>query len=106
MLATTLVAVSRVFVAGVVVVVNSDVVVALWGSGHKRGGWRLCWGAIGWPGSKCRRFRGAVSCFGAGDGVVVAVVDNVGNIDGSCAGIVSDDVAASKGVPGCVVRVW
>ena len=35
----------------------------------------------------------------------MAIVDNVDNIDGGCAGIISSDVAMSKGVPGCVSRV-
>ena len=38
--------------------------------------------------------------------MVVAVVDDVGGVDGGCAGIVSSDVAALGGVLGCVSRVW
>ena len=45
-------------------------------------------------------FRGAGDWFGAGEGVVVVIVDNVGNIDGGCAGIINDDVAAFTGT-GC-----
>ena len=53
---------------------------------------------MGWFCSECRRFRRVAGRFEAGDGVVVAVVDNVGNVDGGCAGVVSNDVADIAGV--------
>jgi hypothetical protein len=34
----------------------------------------------------------------AGDGLVVVVVDDVGNLDGGCAGVISNDVADIAGV--------
>jgi hypothetical protein len=37
--------------------------------------------------------RGAGGCFGARDEMLVAVATNDGNVDVSCAGIISDDVA-------------
>jgi hypothetical protein len=48
---------------------------------------------VGRPGSQCRSSRGSGGGFGAGDEVVVAVVDSVGNVDGGCACVVSGDVA-------------
>ena len=36
---------------------------------------------------------------------MVVVVDDVGVVDGGCAGIVVGDVAMSRGVPECVSRV-
>ena len=40
-----------------------------------------------------------------GKGVVVVVVDDLGLIDGGCVAVVSSDVAASRGVLGCLSRV-
>jgi hypothetical protein len=83
--------------AAVGTVVDDDVAVAVSGSGCERRGWGLGWGAVGWLGSECRHFRGAGGCSEAGSEVVVAVVDNVGVVDGGCAGVVGDDVADSGG---------
>jgi hypothetical protein len=93
--------------AAVGTVVDDDVAVAVSGSGCERRGWGLGWGAVGRLSSVCRRFRGVGSRFGAGDGLVVVVVDDVGNLDGGCAGVVSDDVADIAGVGGLVgVPSW
>ena len=60
----------------------------------------------------CHLFRGVGGWLGAGDRVVVVVDDSVDIIDGSvdmadggCVGIVNSDVAASRGLLGCVLRV-
>jgi hypothetical protein len=71
--------VSRGVVAGVATVVSSDVAVGRRGSECARRGWGLGWGVVGRLGSVCRCFRGVGSRFGAGDGLVVVVVDDVGN---------------------------
>jgi hypothetical protein len=41
----------------------------------------------------CRHFLGVWSWVEAGEAVVVVVVDNIVNVDGGCAGVVSGDVA-------------
>jgi hypothetical protein len=65
-------------VPGVVVVVSGDVAVTRGGSGCNGRGW----GAVGLPCSESRRFGGAGGRFGAGagEGVVVVVVDDTGVI--------------------------
>ena len=100
----TQVVVSRVVVTGVTVIVGRDVAVRKRGSGLERGGWRRCWCVVRWPGSECRRFRGAGSNFGAGDEAVVVVDDVVGVVDGGCAGVVSGGVAALEGQGGLETR--
>jgi hypothetical protein len=82
------------------------VAVIVSGSGCERRGWGLGWGAVGWLGSECRHFRGADGCSEAGSEVVVAVVDDVGVVDGGCAGVVGDDVAGDGGDDGLVGVVW
>ena len=89
-----------------IAVVGDDVALAAGGSGWETRGWGLCDGAVGRSGNECRCLRGAVSCFGAGDGVVVAVVNIVGIVDGGCAGVDGGNVAALGGALGCVSRVW
>jgi hypothetical protein len=95
-----LVVVFRVVAVVFVAVVGGDVAVAMGGSGCETRGCGGCRGAVGRLGSECRRSRGAGSCFEAGDEVVVAVVDSVGNVDGSvdvtdggCAGVVNGAMA-------------
>jgi hypothetical protein len=51
-----LVLVSRVVAGRVATVVDDDVADEQGGSGRGRRGWGACWGAIGRPGSVCRRF--------------------------------------------------
>ena len=87
--------------AGVVVVVNDDVVVATDGSGCMKRDWGLGWGAAVRSGSICHHLRGAGGSFGAGEELVVAVVD----VDGGCVGIDRGDVAALAGV-GELVTMW
>jgi hypothetical protein len=63
---------------------------------------------VGRPGSQCHRSRGAGGGFGAGDGLVAAVVDNVLDVDGGCAGVISDDTVGGGGdgrLQGAVVWV-
>ena len=52
--------------------------------------------------SVCRRFRGAGGVVGAGNGAVVVVVDDVGIVDGGCAGVDGGVVAALAGAGGLV----
>jgi hypothetical protein len=101
----TKVVISGVVAAVFIVVVGGDVAVVTGSSGRKTRGCGGCRGAVGRLGSECHRSRGAGSCFEAGNEVVVAVVDSVGNIDGGCVGVVSSDVAKVRGVLGCVSRV-
>ena len=51
---------------------------------------------MGWFCSECCCFRHVAGHFEAGDGVVVTIVDNVGNIDGSV-DIVNGDMAGVCG---------
>jgi hypothetical protein len=81
-LATALDAVSGVVVAAFVDVVGGDVAAKWQGLGLERRGSGGCRGAVGRLSKVCRRFCGARGGFGAGDRVVVAVVDNVDNVDG------------------------
>ena len=92
-----------VFAAGVAANVVSDVAAERRGSGLERGGWGLSWGTVGRPGSQCRRSRGAGGRFGAGEGVVVVVVNDVDVVDGGCADVVSGDVAGNGGSEGVAV---
>jgi hypothetical protein len=59
---------------------------------------------LGCYGSAYRRSRDAGDSFGARDEMLVAVVNNVGNVtvDVSCAGVVSDDVAGDRDRDGLV----
>ena len=93
MLDVALVVVFEVVAAGVAVAVVSDVAVEQRGLEWANEGWELGCGAVGRPGIECRRFRSFEGCFGAGDGAVVVVVDDVDLADGGCAGIVKGDVA-------------
>jgi hypothetical protein len=86
-------------------VVGCDVAVTMGGSGCKTGGCGLRWGAMGWPGRECCCSEGAGGSFEAGEKLLVAVVDDIGIIDGGCAGVVSSDVATSRGVLRCMSRV-
>jgi hypothetical protein len=80
--------------AGFVTVVGCDMAAGQQGSGHERRGSGGCRGAVGRLGKVCRHFCGARGGFGAGDRLVVAIVDIVGIVDGGCAGIVNDDMVA------------
>ena len=95
-----LVVVSRGVVAVVAAVVGSDVAAERWGSGLENRGRGLSWGAVGRHGSQCRRSAGAGGGFEAGEEVVVVVVDDVVDVDGGCAGVVSGDVAGLWGARG------
>jgi hypothetical protein len=90
-----------VVLAGVAAIVGSDVAFARAGSGCKGRGWGVSRNAVDWFGSECHRMRGAGGCFKARAEVVVAVVDDVGIIDGGCAAVVSSDVVMARGVSGC-----
>ena len=64
---------------------------------------------MGWFCSECRRFRRVAGRFEGGDGVVVAVVDNVGKVDGSvdvadggCVAVVGGDVAVVMELGGLI----
>jgi hypothetical protein len=89
--------------AGFVAFVHSDVAVAQGGSGCETRDWGVFWSAVSRPRSERRRLRGAGASKQAGDGVLV-VVDDVDNVDGGCACIVSGDVAAVLGKGGLVTR--
>jgi hypothetical protein len=91
--------VSEAVAAAVTAVVGGDVAVGTGGSGCERRGWEACWGAIALPGSECCRLRGAGSRFGAGEGMVVVVVDDT---DGGCAAVINGDVADGSGGDGWV----
>jgi hypothetical protein len=99
---SALAVVSEVVATVVATVVGDDVAAAMGGSGRKRRGWGLGCEGVGWSGNWSWHSQGAGGCFGAGDGVVVVVVNSVGSFDGACAGIVSSDVAA-LGVRGRLV---
>ena len=100
---TALLAVSGVATAGVAAVVGSDVAVVTGGSWCLIKGQGLGWGAMGWPGSECHRFQGPGGCFEAWDEVIVVVINDVGAIDGGCAGVVKGDVAGNGGGRGLVL---
>jgi hypothetical protein len=102
---TALDAVSEVVAAFSVGVGGCDVAVEWQGSGCKMGGCGLRWGAMGQPGRECHRSEGAGGSFEAGEQLLVAVVDDVGIVDGSCAGVVSGDMATLRGVLRCMSRV-
>jgi hypothetical protein len=76
---------------------DCDVVVEQWGPGLERRGWSLGCGVVDWPGSQHHYLGGASSGFEAGDEVLVMFVNDMGIIDGGCAGIISSDVAHSSG---------
>src|ERR1700733_8864272 len=85
MLHTALDAVSGVFTAGFVVIVNDDVAAEQAGSGCETRGWGARWSTIDGPGSECQRLQAAGrkdSCWGTSREVFVVVVA-VNNID-SC----------------------
>jgi hypothetical protein len=90
-----------VVLAGEAAVVGGDVAFAWAGSGCEGRGWGVSRNAVDWFGSECCRTRGAGGCFEARAEVVVAVVDDVGIVDGGCAAVVSGDVAMARGVSGC-----
>jgi hypothetical protein len=90
-LAVAQVVVPEVVVPGLAAVVGSDVVVAVGSSRCEVGGKGVSRGAIGWFGSECRRTRGAGGRFEAGEEVVVAVVDDVGVVDGADGAVDSGD---------------
>jgi hypothetical protein len=87
-----LVVVFRVVAAVFIAIVGGDMAAEQRGSGLKREGWGVCWGTVNWLGNVCHRLQGAGGRFGAGGKVVVVVVDDVGVVDGDCAGVVSGDV--------------
>ena len=101
---TALVTISGVFAAAVAAVVPSSVVLAQSGSGLDKVGWGHCWGAGVQPGSQCHHSGGPGGGSEA-EGEWVVVVNNVGIIDGSYAGVVSGDMAALRGVLGCLTKV-
>jgi hypothetical protein len=80
-----------VVLAGVAAVVGGDVAFATGGSGCKGRAWGVSRNAVDWFGSECRRTRGAGGCFEARGEVVVAVVDNVGVVDGADGAVDSGD---------------
>jgi hypothetical protein len=92
-------------VDGVVIVDGADVAVAIGGSGREGRGWERCCGAVVRPGGQCRRSRGLWGWFGAGEGMVVVVVDVVCVVDDGCACVARGDLASSGGVLGCVSTV-
>ena len=65
-LTTVQVVVSEVVAVEVAAIVGSDMAVAAGGSGHVRGGCRLCRRAVGHLGSVCHHFRGSGGGFEAG----------------------------------------
>ena len=94
----TQVIISGVVAAGVAAIVGGDVAVATGGSGLKRRGCGVCRGVVDQPGSQCHCLAGAGGGFGAGDEVIVVVINIVDSIDGGCAGVVSNDMAAFTGM--------
>jgi hypothetical protein len=86
-----LVVVPEVVVAGVAAVVGNDVVVAVGSSRREMGVHGGSRGAVVWFGRECRRTRGAGGGFEAGGEVVVAVVDDVGVVDGADGAVDSGD---------------
>ena len=94
--------------AGSAGVGGCDVAVERWGSGLTRGGCGLGWSRVDWPGIQRRLSVGA----GRGseveeERVVVVVVNDVGVVDGGCAGTVSGDVVVAVGmlsISGCGTR--
>jgi hypothetical protein len=60
---------------------------------------------VGWSGSECRRLHGAGGRFDVENGVLVAVVDDIVDGDGGCAGVVSDDAVDSGDGEG-LVTMW
>jgi hypothetical protein len=107
-LAVVRVDVLGVVVAAVAVVVSSDVAPTVGGSGREMGGWKACWGSVGRLGGGCCRSPDAGASFEAGNEVVVVVVvNNVVDIDGGCAGVISGDAAHGGGDDGLVwVSSW
>ena len=85
------------FVAWAAAVVGSDVAVTLGASGLETGGWGLVWGAVDRPGTQYRRSRGPGGGSEAWGGMLIAVVNDVGVVDGSCAAVASGDVATFWG---------
>ena len=88
------VVVFRPFGSGVVALVDGDVVVVLGGSDCKGRGCGASRGVVDQLGAVCRRFRVAGGGFEAGGELVVVVDDRVVVVDGSCAAVVTGDVAA------------
>jgi hypothetical protein len=87
--------------AGVAAIVGCDIAMAVGGSECEMRGLGVRWSALGRPGRECCRLRGAGDSFEAGEKLVVAVVDNVDNVDGGCVAIVRGDVEAGEvGVDG------
>jgi hypothetical protein len=103
-LTAALAVISKVVVAGVAAAVGGDVAVVQGCSRHEKRGWEIFCGAVNRLGRVCRRFRGVGSCAEAMEAVVVAVVDNVGVVDGGCAGVVGGDVAGLTVEGGLVTR--
>ena len=83
--------------------VDGDVAMELLGFGQVTRDWGLRWDALGWFGSECRRSRGVTKWFEAGGAVLVMVVVNVGNDDGSCTG---DGSCAATGCTGRSGLAW
>jgi hypothetical protein len=85
----TLAVVSGVVVTGVAAVVGGDVAVERGGSVRSTRGWGLGWGVVVQSGIQCRGSGDAGGGSEAGDEFVVVVVDDVGVVDGGCAGVVA-----------------
>jgi hypothetical protein len=98
------VVVFRVGAVGFVIVVGGDVATKRWGSEHERRGWGLGWDMVGWPGSECRRFRGAGRGGSGWNSSCEVVVDVVDNDDGGCAGVDGGDMAGLAQEGGVVPR--
>jgi hypothetical protein len=103
-LTLALVVISEVVVAEVVAVIGGDMAVAQVCSRHEKRGWEVFCGAVNRLGRVCHCFRGVGSCGEAVEAVVVAIVDNVGIIDGGCVDVISSDVAALIVEGGLVTR--
>ena len=97
MLDEALDAISAAVAAGSAGVGGCDIAVATGGSGRRGRGQGHCWGAVGRPGSMCCRSRGVWGWFEAGDEIVVAIVNDVGVVDGADGAIASSDVAVDGG---------
>ena len=98
MLDAALDTVSEAIVADVVAIGSCDVVLAVGSSGLERRGCGLGRGAVDQPGIQRHLSGGAGSSSEVGEEQVVVVVNDVGIVDGGCAGIISGDVAVLTGV--------
>jgi hypothetical protein len=85
------------FVAWAAAVVGSDTAVTLGASGLDMGGWGLVWGAGDRPGTQYHRSSGPGGGSEARGGILIAIVNDIGIVDGSCAAVASGDVAGLVG---------